>query len=128
MPNPSAPVKGTQGEFIQNGIIDLSSRIRVIVNHLPKLDRWTLGAELRKHVWDSLSLCERTRLTTSIKKKQHYLSEVKVNLNLLKFLLRSGTLDKIISNNNYLKSVELLDPLLKIVGNWYDKISTKISG
>lgn len=127
MSNPETPLKGTQGEFIQNKILDLSSRIRIIINHLPKLDRWSLGANLRQYMWNSLELCERTRLTTDIKQKQKFLLEIKLNLSLLKFMIRSGALDKIISSKNYTHSIEAIDPIVKIIDSWYNKISNKPS-
>lgn len=106
----------TQALKIQQKWEDMAQYMYVVLRHIPKSERFTLGAEIRGCLWRGLRLIIRANATR--KDRMWYLYELDAEIKVLQGLLRTGRGLKIIAHQKYETASLLLVELGKMLGGW----------
>jgi len=88
-----------------------------LVPHMPKQDKYAIGARIQNTCLDLTEILIRASRTDK-KKKLEYLSEAAVKLDLLKLSIRLAEDTKAIPTKNYLVLSEKLQEIGKMLGGW----------
>lgn len=88
----------------------------VMLRHIPKTERFTLGAEIRNSIWLGLRLIITGNMAK--KNKMQYLTKLDSELEVLKALIRTAHGLKLIPNKKYEELSKYLVELGKMLGGW----------
>ena len=108
---------------IQQKWEDMAGYAYVALRHIPKSERFTLGAELRGAIWRGLRLIVRAN---AVRNKMPLLYDLDVEIKILLALIRTAHRLKILPLKKYEILSEMLTELGKMLGGWIK--SCKISG
>ncbi|MFW5988631.1 MAG: diversity-generating retroelement protein Avd [Desulfosudaceae bacterium] len=106
----------TQPLKIQQKWEDMAQYMYVVLRHIPKSERFTLGAEIRASIWRGLRIIIRANNTR--KNRMHYLYELDAEIKVLQGLLRTGRALGIIAHRKYENASLLLVELGRMLGGW----------
>jgi hypothetical protein len=101
---------------IQQKWEDMAEYMYVLLRHIPKSERFTLGAEIRGSVWRGLKLIIRANNTR--KDRLSVLHELDSEIKVLQSLIRTGSSLGIVPYKKYEVSSGLLVELGKMLGGW----------
>ena len=109
---------GMQNEIpILQKVYDFYRELYLVVEKMPKKDKYTLGEKMQKTTLDLMELLIKAGYVEKIKKSPA-LDQAAVKLDLLKTLVRLAQDLKAISSNKYLLLEEKLQEVGRMLGGW----------
>jgi len=100
---------------IQQKWEDMAEYAYVALRHVPKSERFTLGAEIRQCLWRGLRLIVRANASRD---KRRYLFELDAEVKTLQALVRTAHKLAILPAKKYRIWSEMLVELGKMLGGW----------
>ena len=94
---------------------DMAQYTYITLRHIPKSERFTLGAEIRNCIWRGLKLIIKANYS---KNKLQLLYELDIEIKLLIALLRVGHTLTIIPTKKYSELTKCLVEIGKMPGGW----------
>jgi len=100
---------------IQQKWEDMAQYAYVALRHIPKSERFTLGAEVRQSIWKGLRLIVRANTSRD---KRKFLYELDAEIKTLQSLIRTAHSLQIIPDKKYRIWSEQLVELGRMLGGW----------
>ena len=134
MGQPEYPLQDTDGEYAQKKWIDAIKYLRVVLMHMPKLDRETLGVSISKLMWSIAVKLEKAITYKNNDSKKNELKRIIFDLKLIKCMLQigkessmsenanSGKLQIVITDKRYVQSITLIEPVERYLKDWLNKL------
>ena len=138
MGQPTEPLQNTDGEYIQKQWIKVIQYLRVVLMHMPKLDRETLGVSLSKLMWSIAIKLEKASTYKNTLSKQEEIKKIIFNIKLIKCMLQIGKeasmsenassskLQIVITDKRYVQSIILIEPVEEFLKSWLNKLDLQI--
>lgn len=102
--------------IIQQKWEDMAEYMYIVLRHIPKSERFTLGAEVRSSIWRGLRLIVRANAVR--RERLRLLQDLDAEIKVLQGLIRTGRGLGIIPHRKYEIASQLLVELGKILGGW----------
>lgn len=100
---------------IQQKWEDMAQYAYVLMRHIPKSERWTLGADMRSCVWRGMALIVRANASRA---KMPCLVDLDVEIKILLAVARTAFGMKLISHRQYERFSAMLVEIGKMLGGW----------
>ena len=94
---------------------DMAGYAYIVLRHIPKSERFTLGTEIRETIWEGLKLIIKANVSRN---KRQYLYELDSDIKVLLALIRVAHELRIIPTKKYEVFSEKLVELGKMLGGW----------
>jgi len=114
---------GTEKLIIQQKWEAMAAYVYVLLRHIPKSERFTLGAEIRQSVWRGLRLV--IAANAMRRGRSDLMDKIDVEIKVLQGMIRTGHDMGIVPAKKYENCSRLLVELGRLLGGWKKSIGIK---
>jgi len=94
---------------------DMTAYAYIMLRHIPKSERYTMGAEIRQSLWYGLKLIARANY---VRQKMPVLREIDMEIKSILAIIRVGHSMRVVPTKKYKELSDRLIEIGKMLGGW----------